>query len=776
MGGSFSLRPGQETTATISGGKFSDWSIQFSAMSDPGRGGNGVCRIGGAGGYVLEVNGSRSGMWSGTNGPGASNTTYTDPCTETTCTCPHAPVRPPPDCTKCLGTGEINCPPCKGTGQVPNTDAYIDGPCTNSLCEGGYIFHPDELPCTSCTDGMVPNPNYQGPAPCSFCWGTGTLSDGDCPLCIGGLLPSNEPEYIPCPTCGGDGLVDGEPTTCETCGGDGIIRMPDPTATKDCDNCGTTGRITCYICNGTGKGEPYPPNNGPCVCKNTTPNSCHCPCCKPEVCVSGSQSASIALRQDSDGGPPTGGCSLAWELGVGRRMPDGYLAGLAYLHIDAINASSYRISQWEYSSFSKYVQRRGSNHGSRWQIKTPDRLIEFVSINDSFGSEKYEIRYYRASDVVPGSGHGNSQTYQDTDEFYSIKSGSLPYVTHVVENPGLIDGSPAFRITEKRGTHSVVREFWCVDEYADAGRVITWHTREGNGERHTVKEHTRGYVGIDSETLKIFDETGNEVSRTETILQTQPVLADTSRRLPVQTSLWFSTAGSGIKRTASITYDNDHYSPGHGRAKTVENSDGSWTRYEYGQAPSGTTQLEETPEPTRIYSPWNGSPATPTAATLTNCRVVKTIYDIDADGKMSDDPIRTEEWILGKKVSETSFSLADSVGDGNQPIRTTTNTSIRRVLDSDGLDDDGIADTPEGDADHDGMDDDGLDDDGFADNPTAILTTSQSYGETADAFLAGKPLSVVHADGTMEAYTYVRGDWDEVSATFTPVTIPPVLP
>lgn len=113
VSGSFSLKPGTQTTATISGGKFSDFSIAF-ALTDPSGAGGKPCN---RRKYHIEVDGSPGGNWSGSNGGGADNQSYDEACTKTGCTCPHKAPPPPENCMNGCSNGRV--------------------PCTNSECEGG---------------------------------------------------------------------------------------------------------------------------------------------------------------------------------------------------------------------------------------------------------------------------------------------------------------------------------------------------------------------------------------------------------------------------------------------------------------------------------------------------------------------------------------------------------------------------------------------------------------------------------------------------------------
>lgn len=495
----------------------------------------------------------------------------------------------------------------------------------------------------------------------------------------------------------------------------------------------------------------------------------------------------MVVCEDTGENEPHGTESLAWNLGIGRRMPDGRVAGTATFHEQSLTSSSYHFRSWKFQTFSTSVHQRGSRFSDRWQIKTPDRLFDFVSIDSNRGHESYEIRIYRAKDVVFGSGGGDEPGREHSTNYYLIESGRVPYVKYLVANPGLHEGLPAIRITTVRGAASIERLFWCSYNGSENIFDVTWHTLEGNGARHIVKTQTyNAHVGNHAQ-IKVYGQGDILNSWTESEGQTFPslpqALAKPRRTLDIA---WMATDNGSQKRQTQYDYylsnrkNDGGVEPGWGELKSATRSDGSWERHSYGIAhPSYPTRILRTPGPSKTYRPWNGTPASPNEATDTNCHVTHTIYSVDGGSAVSNEPVRVEEWIRGIKVSE-AFTLWTLGKQGGESIRTASVLTTRRVLDSDGFDDDGrdddgLPDNPSQDANHDGRDDDGLDgdgmdDDGYADNPTNLMATRTTYDEEdASPFLRGKPLLTVETTGATKAYTYTRGDWDAARSLFIPL-------
>ena len=116
-------------------------------------------------------------------------------------------------CGYCGAKGSYACEMCKGAGSLP---------CTRPGCENG------KLKC-SCGDGKCHVCHGAGRLACTTCNG----SDPGCPYCHG-------TGYGPCNGCPGDGL-------CSQCKGTGYAGTD--------EQCGGTGRETCFPCRGTGVTE-----------------------------------------------------------------------------------------------------------------------------------------------------------------------------------------------------------------------------------------------------------------------------------------------------------------------------------------------------------------------------------------------------------------------------------------------------------------------------------------------------------------------------------------
>lgn len=176
-----------------------------------------------------------------------------------------------------------------------------------------------------------------------------------------------------------------------------------------------------------------------------------------------------------------------------------------------------------------------------------------------------------------------------------------------------------------------------------------WTITEAAGDRLTTLNSSPNGSGSRIETIEVKD-TGSTVAS-----QLTRTYQDCSWG---QEELVSEVADpAGLALTTSYAYFNNGASSSYGRLQSVTRSDGSWERYDYDDTFAGWGNLIAT------YRPWQDSPASPSAATASNCQA--TLYsfatDYAADNSalcFADLPAGFETKINGTTTAKTTISCS----------------------------------------------------------------------------------------------------------------------
>ena len=334
------------------------------------------------------------------------------------------------------------------------------------------------------------------------------------------------------------------------------------------------------------------------------------------------------------------------------------------------------------SRFTDSFQTVENAEGELKQILVPQALIDL----EETAQHEVTLSFYLPGDVEANGAGG-----------FTILPDREPYVQHIVRN---IDGDMTrIEILKVQGDAILTQQRFAYDEATDS--VI-----ETTGNSYTkVVETTDETAGTRTVTTTVCayenGEIGDVLSREVDIYKTFPFGEKLIESIE-------DPDGANLRTTYTYYEDQYAWAPArYGELKHQISPDGSWTKYEYDY--DGRNY--------RTYTPWKNTPATPDAASFSNCRVSETLYAQPINGSYTDKVASRTVHVLGQAVELTAYEYSTEQVDGYTLDVTTTKRGLT--------------------------------------NP--LISIDKSYHQNSPEHLSNRTHSSINTDGTATYYVYEQG-------------------
>jgi RHS repeat-associated protein len=423
----------------------------------------------------------------------------------------------------------------------------------------------------------------------------------------------------------------------------------------------------------------------------------------------GSLGRLVKVRIDAESFLPAGTASelrpgrVVWAVGLGA-LKNGRPAGAIKLREPGLSGGTYNRSALIYDHDTLLALRYPA-HGPLEQILANECFVVVTQETD----RKFSIAFYTRGAVQDTNGTGP----------WLLKPGFTPYVVYTVENPDAGAVWERLKITQQNGLSSPgepARTSWTeLQKFNQNWHVIPWNTGE-----YPQLPDSRTWWTYGSDPRDEYITVQNAASQT---------MAQTYQRyenFAWGTELVTRRRGEGQPFPLAETFAY-HEAPGqgrHSRLRHVINPLGGWERYDYYE------DLDRRGKVHRLYRPFADFPEDPNQASPTSGDVLTFDYAQDFTGKRTL-PSSIERHINGVLAGRTQITYSYEQKNG-LPILVARRTDWSSANDS-------------------------------------LLTTTRTIRADATAqggFWAGLPHSVQRPDGTMRAYVYLFGEFDESDRTF----------
>ena len=336
---------------------------------------------------------------------------------------------------------------------------------------------------------------------------------------------------------------------------------------------------------------------------------------------------------------------LLWAVGLGQTLA-GRTAGSVMLRSTAVSSSLFDPSALILSEISGDVNIAYGSSGEIRQIFAPQTFVDVYPITQLGALPGFEMDFY------------GPQTCPNP--VATITPSGSPYASIYVQNDhDSSSGLDRLRITRTEGS---VSRSWRVTQ---AGSSSTWTIEEINTGGRTSTFQSTIVSGQRNETVQLKDASNTVALQTKRIYNTNDELI-TEIADP-----------NGAALTTTYTYYDQTADAGTGnqdRLKSVLRPDGSWVKYEYYGAYSGSTgwsDLARFGQLKAVYKSWRDSSTTPDTATASNCDY--TLYDYASSGLVFSDALASVvESVNGQNVSKTLYNPSFGTSVGGEPLRSET--------------------------------------------------------------------------------------------------------
>jgi len=333
------------------------------------------------------------------------------------------------------------------------------------------------------------------------------------------------------------------------------------------------------------------------------------------------------------------GQSVSWELGLGTTQAGKTVGRIGFRELDLSTSPATRERLFftpRYDSEGVNIRWDGPSSTRIRQVVSPRTMIDLVDVTNG-----YEIRYYNYDDT----------TYNGYPALYTINSGKTPWHTVFVEAPS--GTTNQLRITEKEETTTMRVSHLTLTSGSISSGTYVWTLQEGGsgGAWLRTTTHASTVSGSTRENVVTVREGGTSgtiVSETKYVYKTDYAWGE-----DVYQVIANPNGGSGT--VATTTYDYYTTAPSSGsethrgnyrRVKSVSNTSGGWTAYEY------YDEWEKRGQTKYVYQPFQDSPSS-VSLDPTLGRVSYSEYGADSSGRYRLPTLRQEKInnvITGKTV------------------------------------------------------------------------------------------------------------------------------
>ena len=196
------------------------------------------------------------------------------------------------------------------------------------------------------------------------------------------------------------------------------------------------------------------------------------------------------------------------------------------------------------------------------QIKAPEGLVDIQVASNT----AYRLRFFTAADVEPDL---------DTNGYYAIKIGSVPFVSYLVENPsGDTNACDALNVVREYGGQAITNSY----TFSGTSGSNAWTLSRGNGMRLAMEENF--WAGPErARWVTVRDSAGTVASKVKHLYRTVTNETDqTEKELDLGEIVDPDGAALATERTY---YENGCPTGSFGLVAAEVRADGGWSRYEY---------------------------------------------------------------------------------------------------------------------------------------------------------------------------------------------------